>query len=327
MAFYASGKERHIMTMPNFLIIGAQKCGTTALYHALRQHPQIYMSPVKEPCYFMFCGKKPDFRGPNVEVLNRAVIAEAKDYEALFDAASGEKALGEASTWYLSGYQPEETARNIRRAIPHIRLIAVLRHPADRAYSAFLHQRRWMREPFADFTRALKEEMERIRDHWPPGCHYQRNGFYYANLKPYFDLFPRERIRIYLHEDWQDRPQETLEGIFRFLEVDELYTPEMSERHNAALAPRSQTLNRLLKRPHGIKKALRPFVPRMLRDRLRGFLEQCNQVRVSPLDPHIRQQVTETFREDIQQLQGLIGRDLSHWLTPAPSSRHDCVAV
>src|ERR687894_3261543 len=115
------------MTMPNFFIIGAQKAGTTSLYYYLKQHPQIYMSPRKEPHFF---------KGMHSELRKSGrglpPVTDLGDYQALFRGVTDEKAIGEASASYL--YSPKAPAL-IKSSIPDAKLIAVLRNPADRAYS------------------------------------------------------------------------------------------------------------------------------------------------------------------------------------------------
>ena len=123
------------MTMPNFLIIGAMRAGTTSLYHYLKQHPQVYMSPVKEPRFFALEGEKPDPGRPTDERLMNHSITDIEAYRALFQAVSKETAIGEASPLYL--YSPKAPER-IRHYIPDAKLIAVLRDPVERAYSHFL---------------------------------------------------------------------------------------------------------------------------------------------------------------------------------------------
>src|SRR3712207_6354190 len=138
------------MTMPNFLIIGAMKSGTTALYYYLEQHPEIYMSPVKEPNFFS-----------SQEQENAAdAVTDIGTYQHLFRGVSGEKAIGEASHSYL--YEPGAAAE-IRRYLPEAKLIAILRNPIDRAYSHFLHMVRSGTEPLDDFAQALQEEVVGIR--------------------------------------------------------------------------------------------------------------------------------------------------------------------
>src|SRR5919112_17920 len=185
------------MTMPNFLIIGAMKSGTTALYYYLEQHPEIYMSPVKEPNFFS-----------SQEPANVAdTVTHIGTYQHLFRGASGEKAIGEASHSYL--YEPGAAAE-IRRYIPEARLIAILRNPIERAYSHFLHMVRSGTEPLNDFAQALQEE-EAVGIH--KGRTFQDyigRGLYYDQLKRFFTTFSRDQVRVYLYEDLSDAPIRTV---------------------------------------------------------------------------------------------------------------------
>src|SRR5918994_33933 len=190
------------MTMPNFFIVGAQKAGTTSLYHYLNQHPDVFMSPRKEPFFFdrelNAHGEvvKQEFGGPGDQQAPKYV--NIREYEALFAGAKGEKAIGEASPLYI--YAPG-TAERIKRYVPEAKLIALLRNPADRAYSAFLHAVRIGREPLSDFAQALREEDDRIWYNWHYQFHYRNRGLYYAQLKRYFEVFGREKVGIWLYED------------------------------------------------------------------------------------------------------------------------------
>ena len=111
------------MHLPNFLVIGAQKCGTTSLYVALKQHPQVYMSPVKEPRFFAFQDKPPQFKGPGSDLFKVDIAIEPDAYSALFRQSNGYPVRGEASPIYLSSYQPEITAKKIQDVIPDVKII------------------------------------------------------------------------------------------------------------------------------------------------------------------------------------------------------------
>jgi hypothetical protein len=299
------------MTMPNFLIIGAMKSGTTALYHYLRQHPQIYMSPKKEPRFFALEGKKPDFRGPkDQERVNLGSITNVETYRALFQEVLGETAVGEATPLYL--YSPEAPKR-IQHYIPDAKLIAILRNPIDRAYSSFMHCTRLGREPLRDFTRALQEEDRRIRENWSPIWHYKRAGFYYVQLKRYLDTFDKDRIKVYLYEDLQNDPIYTARDAFRFLDVDDTYVPDTSFKYNVTGIVKNRLLHEYVHEPNWIKSALRPLLPAKLRKRIRYNLKNRNLVK-PPLTPEMRRQLVGVYREDILKLQELIDRDLSGWL-------------
>lgn len=294
--------------MPNFLIIGAAKSGTTALYHYMKQHPQIYMSPVKETEFFAFEGKKLDFCGPGD--MPRHSITKLEDYQTQFDNVSTEIAVGEASPAYL--YIPEASAR-IQYHIPNAKLIAILRDPVERAYSQFLMFIRDGRETTFDFATALQLEQTRASENWAWGWRYVDLGFYHFQLKQYFDRFNREQIRVYLYEDLSKKPIHVLQDIFCFLNVDETFVPDISVRHNISGMPKSKIVHSFLTRPNLIKTALRPLLPISLRKQLTKDLREKNFSKPM-LSSEMRSQLVNGFRDDILKLQDLIQRDLSSWL-------------
>ena len=297
--------------MPNFLIIGAAKSGTGALYHYLGQHPQIYMSPLKEPMFFALKDEKVDFSGPgDNKTINRKSVTNQSAYELLFQDISNEKAFGEASTLYL--YSPKAPER-IQYYLPEVRLIAILRHPAERAYSAFMHLLREGREPLTDFAQALRAEDVRRRNNWEPLWHYTQVGFYYSQLKRYVDRFDQSQIRVYLYEDFNINPLGVIKDIFRFLEVDEAFIPDMSIRYNVSGIAKNKILHTFLTKKNPIRAILKPFLPARTRRRIRNNLMNRNLSK-PPLSPAVRRQLIDIFREEILKSQELIQRDLSTWL-------------
>ena len=291
------------MTMPNFFIIGAQKAGTTSLYHYLKQHPQVYMSPHKEPHFFE--GMHSDFRRPG---RRSTPVTDLGEYQRLFEGVSGEKAIGEASASYL--YSPKAPAL-IKRSIPEAKLIAVLRNPAERAYSNFLYCVQVGREPLASFAEALEAEGARMRDNWGPLWHYKQKGFYYGQVKRYFDTFGRDRVGIWLYEDLRDDPVKMLRDVFRFLDVDGRFVPDMSMEYNPTGLPRNKILYIQLRKLTARNPA---FVERFLPAGLRGYVKSWFFDKPPPFPAEVRRQLTYSYREDILKLQELIGRDLSPWL-------------
>jgi hypothetical protein len=292
------------MTMPNFLIIGAMKSGTTALYYYLEQHPQIYMSPIKEPNFF--CSEEQE----NSEGNSAARLGA---YQDLFRDVSGEKAIGEASHCYL--YRPEAPAR-IQDSIPDAKLIAVLRNPVDRAYSHFLHMVRNGSEPLADFAQALRVEesggyqKSKFQD-------YIGRGRYYGQLKRYIDAFGRDQIKVYLYEDLSNAPVDTLQDAFRFLGVDDSFVPDVSLKRNVSGYPKHKTVDKLLRKPNPIKDALKIYLPARLRWHLSKAFDELktrNLAEPPALQPEVRRQLIGVYREDILKLQELIHRDFSGWL-------------
>ncbi|HLE26390.1 MAG TPA: sulfotransferase [Thermodesulfobacteriota bacterium] len=296
------------MLIPNFLIIGSSRCGTTSLYRYLKQHPQIYMSPVKEPSFFSYEGMKPNHRGPSDEKFNRTAVTKIEDYGALFKDVTTETAIGEASTNYI--YNPKASER-INHYIPNARLLAILRHPVERAYSSFLYLIRDGREPLRDIAQAIEEEPQRIRQNWAPIWNYKHMGFYYDQLKRYFDQFDRSQIRVYLYDDFSTNPSRLLQDIFQFIGVVDTFVPDTSLRHNVSGIPRSRVLHKLLTQQSMIKYSVERLIPEGWRRRL--SLQKRNLIRPT-LPADLRRQLIEEYREDILKLQELIQRDLSKWL-------------
>lgn len=206
---------------PNFLIIGAAKSGTTSLYHYLDQHPQVFMSPMKGPRFFAMEGRRPAFTGPQDDVVNGRTITTAEDYVDLFRAVTNQRAIGEASDWYLSSAEAPE---RIYKYLPNVRLIAVLRQPADRAFSSYMHFARNGFEPLS-FEDALAAEDARIANGWSPLFAHRGRGYYATQLKRYFARFDREQIRVYLYDDLQRDPAVLVRDIFTFLGVNTDFRP------------------------------------------------------------------------------------------------------
>jgi hypothetical protein len=300
------------MRWPNFIIIGAAKSGTTALYHYLKQHPQIYTSPVKEPRFLICEGRAPTFVGPGDGVRNRRAVTTLAGYQALFQGASTQTALGEASTGYL--HDPEGNgAERIHHYLPDAKLIVILRNPAQRAYSNYLNLLCDGDEPLQDFALALEAESVRLRNHWSYFWGYKRNGFYHNQLKPYFERFSRNQLRVYLYEDLVADATGMLRDVFGFLGVDAAFTPDVSTRYNESGVPRSRALHDFIRKPHLLKSVLRRLFPLGARRKLASAVYRRN-LRKPEMPAELRRQLLREYEPDILKLQDLIGRDLSCWL-------------
>ncbi len=299
------------MTMPNFLIIGAAKAGTTALHEYLQQHPQIYMTPTKETNFFAFEGKTLNFQGPGDEALQDFSITDLSTYQAEFQQVTHELARGEACPSYL--YLPQ-TASRIKKYIPDTRLIAILRNPVERAYANFLHIVRDDREPQSNFALALKDEPTRIANNWEWFWHYIQLGYYGVQLQRYYQIFSPGQIKVYLYEDLKEKPIALLQDIFRFLEVDDTFIPDMAIRPNKSGMPKNKILHHFLTKPNPLKTWLKPLLPSKIRQKIQ------HQNLITPqISQEVRQQLINLYREDILQCQDLINRDLSAWLVGSAS--------
>lgn len=310
------------MKLPNFLVIGAPKCGTTSLYHYLKQHPQVFMSIPKEPTFFGNEGTDGLFNGPHDEdrAYHSRVITNFADYTAIFDYAKDEKALGEASVYYL--YLPK-APEQIKKYVPQAAMFAVLRNPADRAYSAYLHVVRQARER-RSFADSLREEPERIRQKWNPLWHFKAMGFYYEQVKRYYDMFGREQVQVYLYEDLRREPLPIIRRVFETIGVDSSFIPDLSKEYKKSYVPKNHTIERVLYKARVQVDFTKQYWPKPLRWRaqsVKDFLDRlANPNRVTPprMPEEVRASLLEEYRDDILRLSDLLDRDLSHWCAPLP---------
>ena len=300
------------MEIPNFLIIGAAKSGTTALYRYMKQHPDIYMPDRKEPHHFSFTDITKNTNGPGDYV--RTAITDDDEYKKLFEIVKNEKAIGEASPTYI--YIPG-TAQRIYSEIPNSKIIAILRHPADRAFSAYMHLVRDGYEFELIFEKALEKEKERIAKNWGPIWHYKKAGLYFEQLIPYYQLFPRNKILIIIYDDYKKDPQKINQKIFNFLEIDDSFNPDMSAKPNVSGIPKNKSWQTVISyffdKNNIIRSISRKMFSEEIRWRFTSNLRNKNLVQLKML-PDTRNQLIEYFKEDILNLQQLIDYDLSHWL-------------
>jgi hypothetical protein len=278
----------------------------------MKQHPDIYMSPVKEPHFYGYENAPPNSQGPD-DFVNTAVT-NLDAYLMLFKDVKDEIAIGEASPTYL--YLPRAVER-IHHHIPEVKLIAILRQPADRAFSAYMHAIRDQRETEDDFSKALALEEERIARNWGPLWHFKKLGCYYEQLARYYSRFDRDQIHVYLHDDFSANPISVLQGIFRFVKVDASFVPDTRVKANVSGVQKSKTVSRLINafftKPNPVRFAARRVIPEDRRWLFTSTVRNRNLSRQS-MSPEIRRELTDYFRADILRLQDLIERDLTHWL-------------
>jgi hypothetical protein len=302
------GRTMTSMPHPTFIVIGAARCGTTALQAFLGQHPQVYMCPVKEPNFFAFDGSPGELRGPGVRQLAGHSVFDRDEYLALFGGARGESALGEVSPRYMIA---EGCAERIRKSLPGVRLIAILRHPVERAWASYLGHRKDGWESCADFRAAFEAEPARLAARQSMGLHFSA-GRYAEKLQPYFDRFERSRIHVALYDDLRDHPSTLMADLFRFLEVDPAFEADTSHRHNPSGRIRNPALRFFWQRSEVMRSALRSWIPKTWRDRayagITGNLERLE------LPAEYRARFSGYYRDDILRLADLIGRNLDHWL-------------
>lgn len=295
--------------LPNFFLIGAPKAGTNALHQYFDRHHEIFVCHPKEPHFLHNLPPQEIGRGPGDDERGRRVVITWKSYEKLFQAATTEKAIGDASTSYL--YSPGAFAA-ITKYFPSARIIAVLRQPAERAYSNYCHARRDGWELETDFLKAIKDQDRRLAAGWGRFWAYKQNGFYAESVRRYKTFFG-DRMLVILYEDWKSYPDATLRRIFQHLGVDDRI--QFSHlRYNTSGIPYSRTLHRALSGKIILAQPLKPFIPKTTRSRLRAWFRAINMKACPPLEAEVKAEITSWYREDILELQELIHKDLSSWL-------------
>jgi hypothetical protein len=298
---------------PDFIIIGAGRAGTTSLYHYLRQIPQVFMSPIKETNFFAFQEGVSDVEAEIRPIAGDLFpIRRMEDYLALFAEAGDAVAAGEASPLYM--YAPG-AAKRMKDAVPEVRIIAVLRNPVDRAHSSHL---KYVRDGVERRTlsEAIREERSSVgsRSLFGP-YNYLRAGYHARNLAPYLESFPRDRIALFLFEDFARDTEATLRQVLDFLGVETAFVPDCSVRHNASGIPRSRALHRLLDRSRPARWAKDRFATSEKSPLISLAVKlQRSNLKRPTLSPSLRDELADLYRDDVTALQSTVGRDLTHWL-------------
>ena len=307
---------------PNFFIVGAAKTGTTSLYHYLHQHPRVFMSPIKEPCFFApeVAHLAPGAReaveadaaalqayldGPLQHMRDRGIVLVWEQYLKLFRHVKDESAVGEASVSYLPSI---DAAPSIRSRIPDARIVMMLRDPAQRLFSHYAAARVAGATQMT-FAAWLDGEVQAEAARRPPFGPVW-TGRYAEHLQRYLAVFPPGQVRPYLYDDYVRTPARTVADIFTFLDVDPSHPIDMTRRHNVTLEPRLPKVRRLI-RP--ISRAVRVVVPRPIVERIRGSGHTPPRLTLTADE---RAQAIDVYRADIHALATLIRRDLSAWLDP-----------
>ncbi len=287
---------------PNFFLAGAAKSGTTALAVALGGNQDVYMPRLKEPHLYAHLAD------PAMGLYADEATAR-KRYSEHYAGVAGEAAIGDASTTSLV---VPGAAAVIADEVPSARIVVILRQPVDRAYSHFCHFVAAGGERTTSFAEALRLEDQRQAEGFPFIYRYRAWSRYSEQLPPFFQHFGRDRILVHLYDDLRRNPEGVVRATFAFLEVDDRGVLAPLGEHNEVRAPRFVPLRRALNggparramRHHlATSPVWRPLV------RMGSTLVRPKP----PLDPDLRAELTEGFRDEILRLEDLIGRDLAAW--------------
>ena len=286
---------------PNFFIVGAAKAGTTSLHAYLSSHPQVFMSALKEPHYFADFDVSPELDN------FLPIIRRRSDYHELFKDSDGFIAVGEASPSYLCD---PAAAERIKSAIPTAKIIISLRNPVERAFSHYLMDFNRGSETLP-FEKAIEFDLARRERGWGKSAQYTELGLYANQVKSYLDEFGRDQVLIVLFEELVHDTRETMRVIARFLGIDPLAYPEsaFAQVHNPFEVSRGRFARAILRMRH-IRVLAKNWIPRKVRTIVRNRL--LFAARPKPqLSPDTRHLLAHRFEKDLQQLEQLLGRDLS----------------
>jgi sulfotransferase family protein len=304
------------MSLPDFFLIGAPKAGTTALHAALAQHPELYLSAVKEPKFYLCDGRPPPRstqRGPGDAHSAREWMWQRDQYEALFDAAPPGRLTGESTPFYL---YDRAAHRRIHADVPTAKLLVVVRDPVDRAYSNWMHLWSDGLEPIEDFASAWAAEDERVAAGYAPFWHYRRLGLYGEQLRDLIGLFGARQVHVLRYKDLVETPVEALDRVCDFLGTSTgLIGGAARANSHPFVAPSPRT--RVLARTVRAGAALGAYAPPQIwRRSSRPLLAALHhgQGRRPVLDPQLRLRLVEHYREDNALLGDLTGRDFGDWL-------------
>lgn len=290
---------------PEFFIVGAPRCGTTALSQYLAQHPELHIPYVKEPHYF------------GSDLTTRRGFETLDEYLELFSGARGRRS-GEGSTWYLYS---RLAAEEVHAFDPEAKIIIMLREPVQMLQSWHGHVVLRGLEDIVDFAGALAAEDDRREGRRIPSGSpiekllYSEVPMYADQVERYLRVFPRDQIDVIIYDDFVADNLRVVQDTYAFLGVDPAFDPEVTVT-NANGLPRSKFLQRMIEhQPAPVRRAVRALLPRKQRTRLLDSLREANSQRAPrrPLDPELERRLRERFASQVERVSSLLGRDLTHW--------------
>lgn len=296
--------------LPDALMVGAAKSGTTTLYHHLSKHEQVFFpKDRKEPFYFSFGGKQPEYRD---EDFANKLVWDTNEYLKLYEQAGDQNVLLDGSTSYL--YHAERSIANIEQLYGEkaqdLKIIIILRNPVDRAYSHYTYLVRNGVENLP-FEEAIKPSIIDYRKEQRWGFDYLNYGAYASQVKAYLEHF--KHVKVCLFEDLKDA-QVLANELFEFLDLSPIeVAAEM--RSNPSGIPTNRTMVNLLLKNSTLKKTVN-LLPKGAK---RKVLKQRDKVMAKFLvrkrmNPKTREHLEAHFKNDVAALSTLIQRDLTHWL-------------
>lgn len=314
-------KSKKMENKPNFFIVGAAKSGTTALQEMLNEHPNIYMSLIKEPHFFSEDIRKTDFISLNKKIKKAKIEFDAKgniiprhqlyinneeDYLTLFNAADKEKhkILGEASVSYLYS---KDAAKNIYSFNPESKIIIILRNPIDRAFSHFLMDLRLGNTNYTNFMDAVKSDFNNKNKGWGISHLYIELGLYHNQIQRYFNVFPKAQIKIYSYEDFKKNNQVIIKDIYKFLDVP-FFELDLKNNSNKAEVIKNKYYQKLYSK---FRPMLGKFISNEIKSKIKGQIFTAKGLPL--LSANEKKLMKHYFLDDINELKKITSIDITSW--------------
>lgn len=287
------------MRLPNFLIAGFPKCGSTSLHYYLSEHPEIFMPGQKELHYFTNPIISRLDKGPGDREVSKFFVRDFQAYKKFYKEVSLQKAVGDSSPSYIN--HPDIIPKIKETLGANTKIIVLLRDPIKRTYSNYLHLVRENREDLS-FWEALKQEEQRKSKKYGDFWYYTFNSFYYEKIKCYKEEF--DDVFLITSEELKENTQQVLQKIYQFLEVDESFIPKnINTTYNeGGLYKKNIWTKFVFEQSKGrsfIKKIL-PITSRMKRLKLK-IIEKYKKPNPS-IDENAEKYLANLFREDVMKL-------------------------
>ena len=296
--------------LPNFLIVGAAKSGTSSLHNYLNQHPEVFMPSynkegmkVKEPRFLI---------KDLVQHRLHNGVWSWEEYKSLFNDVKDETSIGESTVLYL--YYYEHAIDNIKKYLgENVKIIIMLRHPVDRAFSAYTHVSRSAKEQLS-FEEALDIEHKRLEldPTLTPMVMYKDMGLYYNMVKAYLDNF--ENVHIIMYENFKSDTAKVVKKTLEFLGLDSKVSLDIGSRYNVGgKSWKTPLFKHFFMKDNLVKKLFRMVFSFSLRKKVRIFLESILKQKSKPINKETRDNLVMFFKEDVSKLEQLLQINLKHW--------------
>jgi Sulfotransferase family len=295
--------------LPNFLIVGAAKSGTTSLHYYLQQHPDIYLPAQKELHYFAREHMLRLAGGPGDRNVLSYVCCTKEEYESAYFKVAQQSAVGEISPSYLYF---SDVSEGIKKELHDPKIIMILRNPIEKAFSQYMHLVRDNRE-MLDFYDALMAERERIERGWAAMWRYAESSLYTSRVQQYLDVFGDRNVRIFLYDDLVKSPKGLVRELLEFIGVESQRAIDFAKVHNRSGKPRSRFVSNLLTRPNPLRDMAKRILPADMTYMLKLRLQDLNTGAKGTIDGRSRAYLKAFCAHDVQALQQIVGRPID-WL-------------